>query len=142
MRVILDTDVVVRALRSPSGTAALLLEAAAHGEVTLLASPGLALEYEAICSRPEHGQAGGLGPGQVEVFLDGLAHLVEPVRIHYLWRGFLPDPNDDMVLEAALNGTADALVTFNSRDFAVAAGQFGLRLALPGDILRELKVAK
>jgi predicted nucleic acid-binding protein len=107
-----------------------------------VASSALGLEYEAVCTRPEHVRAAGLRPDQVEGFLDGLAHLVQPVRVHYLWRGFLPDAKDDMVLEAALNGNADALVSFNQRDFKAAATQFDLRLAFPGDILKELKASK
>lgn len=142
MRLVLDTNVVVRALRSPGSASARLIEAAVDGEVTLVASSALGLEYDAVCMRPEHVRAAGLRQDQVEAFLDGLAHLVQPVRVHYLWRGFLPDANDDMVLEAALNGNADALVSFNQRDFKVAVAQFDLRLAFPGDILKELKALK
>ena len=91
MRIVLDTDVVVRALRSPQGASAGLVEAALDDRVILLASNALALEYEAVCQRPEHGRAAGLAPAQVEAFLDGLAHIVEPVRIYYDWRGFLPE---------------------------------------------------
>ena len=139
MRIVLDTDVVVRALRRPNSASAALVEAALDGRVTLLASPALGLEYEAVCLRPEHVKAASLQPLQVEAFLDGLAHIVEPVRIHFAWRGFLPDANDDLVLEAVLNAGADALVTFNRRHFEEAAVQFGLRLALPSDILTDLE---
>lgn len=138
MHLVLDTDVVVRAMRSPRSSSARLLAAAADGTVTLLASAPLGLEYEAVCRRPEHIAAAGLRLDQVKVFLDGLSHLTRQVRIHYSWRGFLPDANDDLVLEAALNGAADALVSFNQRDFRVATAQFGLRLALPGDIMNQL----
>jgi predicted nucleic acid-binding protein len=138
MRLVLDTDVVVRALRSPTSASARLLEAAAYGRVTLFGSLALALEYEAVCLRPEHLGAAGMTADMAETFLDGLSHLVQPVRINYLWRGFLPDADDDMILEAALNGGVDALVTFNQRHFQVAAAQFGLSLVLPGDILRNL----
>ncbi len=138
MRLVLDTNVIVRAFRGPSSASARLIEAAADGKATLVASLALGLEYEAVCLRPEHVQAAGLRSDEVEAFLDGLSQLVHPVRVNYHWRGFLPDADDDLVLEAALNGDVDALVTFNQRDFRVAIAQFGLRLALPRDILDEL----
>lgn len=67
-----------------------------------------------------------------------MAALCEPVLIHRGWRPQLKDPGDEHILEAALNGRADALVSFNRRDFAPAA-KLGLRLALPRDILAALE---
>jgi predicted nucleic acid-binding protein len=60
------------------------------------------------------------------------------VEIHYTWRPQLPDPDDEMVFEAAVNGRADALVTHNVRDFRVAGPRFGMRIARPIEILREI----
>jgi predicted nucleic acid-binding protein len=62
---------------------------------------------------------------------------VEPVHLHYLWRPQLRDPADEMVLETALNGRADALVTLNIGDFAAAA-HFRLAVMTPGAFLRQL----
>ena len=70
--------------------------------------------------------------------VDVLAAVVEPVEPHYLWRPRLRDPDDDMVLEAAVNGHADAIVTFNVRDFAGALGQFGIELLTPAEILKRI----
>jgi predicted nucleic acid-binding protein len=67
-----------------------------------------------------------------------LAAIVEPVEPHYLWRPTLRDPDDDMVLEAAVNGRADAIVTFNARDFGGVAGEFGIELLTPAAILRRI----
>ena len=58
---------------------------------------------------------------------------------HFLWRPQLRDPNDEMVLEAAVNGQADALVTHNIRDFQSAARLFNLRVLLPREMLKELE---
>lgn len=138
MRLVLDTDVVVAAMRSPSGASAALLGAALDGTVTLLANVALMLEYEAVCSRTEHLTAAGLSTQELGVFLDALAALAEPVETHYLWRPQLRDPSDEMVLEAAVNGGAQAIVTFNLRDFGLAPSAFGIDVLLPRDALRRL----
>ena len=114
---VLDTDVVVAALRSPAGASAALLLAALDRRVTLVANVSLVIEYEAVCSRADHQQAAGVSAADAQVFLDGVAALIEPVETHFLWRPRLRDPNDEMVLEAAANGRADVLVTFNRRDY-------------------------
>ena len=97
------------------------------------------LEYEAVCSRSAHRAAAGLTLKQVGIFLDAIAALVEPVETHCLWRPQLRDPGDEMVLEAAVNGQAQAIVTFNIRDFGAAAAQFGVDLLLPRAALASLK---
>lgn len=125
-------------MRSPSGASAGLLEAALAARVTLLANVALMLEYEAVCLRADHLAAAGLSEHEGMVFLDGVAALVEPVLSHFVWRPQLRDPEDEMVLEAAVNGAADALVTFNRRDFGAVPAMFGVRLLLPREALRRL----
>lgn len=139
MRLVLDTDVVVAGMRSPTGASAALLLAALERRLTLCANVALMLEYEAVCSRSAHRTAAGLSSKEVGIFLDAIAALVEPVETHYLWRPQLRDPGDEMVLEAAVNGQAKAVVTFNIRDFGTAAAQFGVALLLPRDALALLK---
>ena len=139
MKVVLDTDVVVAAMRSPRGASAAILRAARQGRVTLLASMPLALEYEAVCSRAEHRLAAGLSDREVKVFLTAVVALAEPVTTHFLWRPQLRDPGDEMVLEAAVNGHADALVTFNVRDFGIVPSQFGIEVLLPREAIRRIK---
>ena len=97
----------------------------------------LFLEYEAVLSRPDHLEAAGLSRKDIGVALDALASFVDPVEPFFLWRPQLRDADDDMVLEAAVNGRADALVTYNLRDFA-AASRFGLYVAKPLTILERL----
>lgn len=135
---VLDTDVVVAAMRSPSGASSGLLQAAIDGTVTLLANVALMIEYEAVCTRPEHMAAAGLSAKQLAVFLDALAAVVEPVESHFVWRPQLRDPADEMVLEAAVNGAARSLVTFNRRDFGQLPSRFGVQVMLPRDALRSL----
>src|SRR5688500_2496577 len=107
-------------MRSPAGASAAIIRAARQGQATLLLSVPLAMEYEAVCRRPQHRVEAGLSSRQVEIFLTAIVALGEPVHTHFLWRPQLRDPNDEMVLEAAVNGRADALVTFNVRDYGTA----------------------
>jgi predicted nucleic acid-binding protein len=72
------------------------------------------------------------------VFLDALVALVEPVEAWFLWRPQLRDPGDELVLEAAANGRAAALVTFNRRDFRPAAARFGVEVLLPAEAIRRV----
>jgi putative PIN family toxin of toxin-antitoxin system len=139
MRCVLDTNIVVTAMRSPRGASATVLMAARRGHITMVANVGLALEYEATCQLAEHRLASGLDEGQVGVFLDAVLALAEPVETHYLWRPLLRDPADEFVLEAAVNGQAAALVTFNQRDFGNVPARFGIELLSPADLLRRIR---
>jgi putative PIN family toxin of toxin-antitoxin system len=139
MRVVLDTDVMVAALRSNSGASRQLLVAALERRVTLLVSVPLMLVYEAVLMRSEHLAASGLSAEEMNALLDAVAAVAEHVHLSFLWRPTLPDPDDDMVLETAANGAAHWIVTFNQRDFADAASKYGCSVALPGEALRELR---
>jgi predicted nucleic acid-binding protein len=131
--------VVVAAMRSPTGASAAIVRLAKEGRVTLLVSVALALEYEAICRRGEHRIASGLNEHQVNVFVDVIVALAEPVETHFLWWPQLRDACDEMVLEAAINGEADALVSFNARDFGAAPGRFGIDLLLPSEVMMRIR---
>jgi putative PIN family toxin of toxin-antitoxin system len=135
---VLDTDVVVAAMRSPAGASAAILKCARQGRCTLVLSVSLAMEYEAICGRAEHRLAAGLTEQQVDIFVTALIAMAQPSTTHFLWRPQLRDPNDEMVLEAAVNGRADALVTFNMRDYGEAPARFGLELLLPREALGRI----
>lgn len=80
----------------------------------------------------------GLSEAEVEILMHALCAVAEPVKTRYLWRAQLRDPADEMVLEAAVNGRADALVTFNRRDFGRAAERFGVAVLSPPEALRRL----
>ena len=138
-RVVLDTDVLVAAVRSDRGASRALLISALERRYPLLASVPLMLQYESVLTRPEHLTAAGISAGDVEVLFNAIALVVEPIRISYLWRPVLPDSGDDLVLETAVNGQADVVVTFNRRDFVPAAALFGLEILAPGDAVRRLE---
>ena len=140
MRIVLDASVVVAALRTRSGVGNAVLRLVAQRRVTILATPPLFLEYEEVLKRPEHRLAHGLTPEAVDEFLAELAALTEPVELHFQWRPQGPDPNDEMVLEAAINGQADALVTYNVADFAGIAERFRIEVMHPADLLKRVKI--
>ena len=98
----------------------------------------LFIEYKAKCSIQEHWIAGGLTEKEVTLFVDTLAVLVKPIKTHFLWRPTLRDPNDEMVLEVAMNGQADAIVTFNQNDFKAVKDSFDIELILPSTALRRI----
>ena len=138
-RVVLDTNILVAAARSRSGASFALLTALRHAQFTALASVPLMLEYEAVLKRPEQLAASGRSAEMTDAFLDALALRLEPVHLHYLWRPQLRDPADEMVLETALNGRANALVTLNTADFGPASN-FNLPLLTPGAFCQHLKL--
>lgn len=139
MIIVLDTDVLVAGLRSPSGASAEILRLARHNRLGLAVTVPLVLEYEAVASRPEHLAASGLSLDEVQAVIDTLVSLAEWVRIDYRWRPQTRDPADEMVLEAAINAAADAIVTFNRRDFGAAPAKFGIGCWLPGETLEKLR---
>lgn len=127
----MDTDVVVAAMRSPAGASAAILRSIRQGQAKLLLSVPLAVEYEAVCQKAEQRVAAGLSESEVDIFVTAVIAMAEPVEMHFLWRPQLRDPNDEMVLEVAVNGEADALVTFNVRDYGNVPSRFGVDLLLP-----------
>ena len=138
MRYVLDTNVVVSAMRSPKGASAALLMAARRNRIMLVANVALALEYEATCRLAEHRLASGLDLDQVGIFVDAVIAMADPVESHFIWRPQLRDPGDELVLEAAVNGRAEAIVTFNRRDFGAVPQRFGIELLLPVEALRRI----
>jgi putative PIN family toxin of toxin-antitoxin system len=139
VRYVLDTNVVVAAMRSPTGASAALLMAARRSELTMVANVALALEYEATCQLTEHRLAAGLDSDQVDIFIDAVLAMVEPVETHFMWRPQLRDPADELVLEAAVNGQAAAIVTFNRRDFGIVPVRFGIDMLTPAEAIRRIR---
>lgn len=139
LRVVLDTSVLVAGLRSRRGASNALLVLVAEQKIKPLATTSLFLEYEEVLLRAEHRLATGMSDADVADFLAAFASAASGVDVHFQWRPQLGDAADEMVLEAAINGHANALVTHNIADFAAAAKRFGLRLATPGELLKELK---
>ena len=135
-RVVLDTNVVVAALRSRRGASFKLLSLLAEDRFEITISVPLLLEYEDVLAR--YIEVGLYGEQDVDDFLDFVCQVAHRQSIFFLWRPCLPDPKDDMVLELAVAAGCEAIVTYNQRDF-VGAERFDLRIDAPRDFLRILE---
>lgn len=102
-----------------------------QGWVVPLVVPALFLEYEEVLSRPETLEATGLTQADIADFLTGLAAFIEPVLVDFNWRPLLPDPGDDMIVNCAVNGMADCVVTNNLRHLRMIEQRFGIPVLEP-----------
>ena len=136
-KIVVDTNVLVSALRSKRGASYRLMMLLDSGLYTLAVSVPLVLEYESAAKKLLGRTQ--LSPQDIEAVIDYLCAQAVPVDIYYLWRPFLKDPNDDMVLEAAVASGCSHIVTFNIKDFA-GAEQFGLHIVSPQMFLAEVGV--
>ena len=134
-QVVLDTNVLVAALRSRQGASHWLLRLVGDPRFRINLSVPLVLEYEDVLKRPDAGHP--LSAEEVDDVLNFLCASAGLREIFYLWRPVLPDPKDDFVLELAVESGCDYIVTFNTRDFA-GAEKFGVLAIRPQEFLREL----
>jgi putative PIN family toxin of toxin-antitoxin system len=134
--VVLDTSVLIAGLRSRRGASFELLRLVGDGRWRLHLSTALLLEYEAVARR--EAQNSWLHPELVEDLLDYLCASSREHRISFRWRPFLPDPNDDFILELAVAAGARYIVTHNLRHFSGIEG-FGLEAITPAQMLMKLR---
>lgn len=113
LKIVIDTNVVVSALRSVNGASNKLMSLIGTGRFKSCISVGLILEYEDVLNREIH----NLNKDDVKDFLNYICSASEHTKIHYLWRPTLKDPNDDMLLELAVAAQVDYIVTYNIIDF-------------------------
>ena len=139
LRILLDTSVLRAGFVSSTGASRQLLLAALTGRVTAIVSTVLMLEYEEELLRPEALAQAGVTAQDALGFLDGLCAVCRPVAVPVRWRPQSPDPGDDLVIEAAVNGLADVIATFNLRDLQAPAARFGIVAEPPADILRRIR---
>jgi putative PIN family toxin of toxin-antitoxin system len=134
-QVVLDTNVLVSALRSRRGTSHQLLLLMGTGKFDLGLSVPLFLEYEEVCKRQL--DEFELTERDLQDVLDFLCRAAKRTPVYFLWRPFLKDASDDMVLELAVSAGSDYIVTYNLADFE-GADQFGVGVRTPGAFLREI----
>lgn len=139
MRTVRDTSVLITALRSSSGAAAEAVRLALRGELTALMDLKLACEYRDVALRPEQLHGSGKSRAETAAILDALEAIAEPVYVALQHRPLSPDPNDDMVLDVAINGNADAIVTNNTKHFRNAAERFHLDVLTPAELLSKFR---
>ena len=139
MRIVLDTSPLISALRSAKGASAEVLRLILKGPLVILMDYKLASEYRDVALRPEHLSASGLTSGQVLELIESLEIIADPVEVLTKSRPFSSDPDDDMVLDVAINGNADATVTANTKHFTTAANRFGIAVLSPSELLSQLR---
>lgn len=115
----------------------MILELLADNKVEAVITPALFLEYEERLRGDPALAALGLTDHDLIAFLDELAAKSYRVRVDVRWRPVSPDPDDDMVIECAVNGSADVIVTFNTRDLKAAQTRFGIRVITPREFLQH-----
>ena len=138
MNLVIDTNVLVAGVRSRAGASNPLIIEGFRGRFRWYCSVPLFFEYEDVLTRAEFLLEAGLARAEVQQFLTDLAGTVAPVDLHFLWRPQLRDAGDEMVLETAVNAGADAIVTYNLRDFAAVPERFGIHCLTPAEALERL----
>jgi putative PIN family toxin of toxin-antitoxin system len=134
-QVVLDTNVLVAALRSRNGASYKLLSTLGDGRWRPNLTVAVALEYEAVLKR--YCEKFGLTEVEIDAFLDGLVSRSGLHRLYFLWRPVAADPNDDFMMEAAIASYSDFVITFNKRDFPESR-RFGIQCLSPIEFLRRL----
>lgn len=133
---VLDTSVLVAGLRSKNGASFQILQAIRRGEIRIAVSVALVLEYEAVTLRP--GLLPGFRPEEIIRIIDGLCRLANHQQVFFAWRPFLPDPEDDLVLELAVAASAPLVITHNTSDF-LGSDSMGVRAITPAAALNLIR---
>ena len=129
---VIDTCVLLSALRSNLGASFAILRAVRRGDIRMALSVALAIEYESVALRP--GLVPALTAAEIRIVLDVLCGLAHPQKIFYTWRPFLPDPGDDLVLELAAAAGCTFIVTHHLPDFK-GSDSLGVRTITPAQAL-------
>ena len=138
MKIVIDTNALVAALRSRRGASFKLVSFLPNDKFSIFSSVPLVLEYEDALMRLE---SSTIAEQDIRNFVDFLCEIGHHQEIFFLWRPFLPDPSDDHVLEVAVAAGCDAIVTYNKRDFK-GIERFGLRILDPRELLSEIGVIR
>lgn len=137
MRIALDTSVLVAASRSRNGASFQIVSMLPSTQFEIALTIAVYTEWQAVLTRPEHlppGVTADMALGFVR-YLASVAHLQD---VHFLWRPFLRDPDDDMVLECAVASGCEFIVTHNVRDFR-RVEELNVRAIAPADFLNRLR---
>ena len=137
VNVVIDTNVLVAALKSKQGASHKLLISLPSGNYRPNISVPLFVEYESVVKRES--LVSGLTEGEINAILDYVLSKSSIRKIFYLWRPVLKDPKDDLVLEVAVESQSDFIITFNKKDFK-GAETFGLKVVTPQEFMSEIGI--
>jgi putative PIN family toxin of toxin-antitoxin system len=135
--VVIDTNVIYAALRSNLGSSYVILAAMAEGQVDYAVSAAIVFEYEDVLKRPKS-QLVFTEP-EIDQILDSIVALGNRHSSHFLWRPFLKDPKDDMILELAVVSASDRIITHNIKDFK-GSSKLGVEAITPLEYLKKEKL--
>ena len=144
MKIILDTNIILSALFSSKGASnKLLIWLFKQKKKYNVISNTLVTEYEDVLTRDKNiKQYNNLTINEIERFLDDICLISHHQKIYFLWRPFLKDSNDDMVLEVAVNAGAKAIITFNPKDFKGVKEKFNIEILTPKEFLKNIGALK
>jgi putative PIN family toxin of toxin-antitoxin system len=137
MKVVIDTNVLVSALKSRRGASYRLISLLPTSNFSIAISVPLILEYEDVLKRESFSSK--ITKEDIDDFIDFLCHIGSRQSIFFLWRPFLPDPSDDLVLEVAVAGGCDAIIIYNKRHFRNIE-KFGLKAIDSKEFLTDIGV--
>ena len=142
MKIVIDTNVVLSALFSNKGASnKLLVWLFKNKKKYNVVSNTLVTEFEDVLTREKNlKQYNNLEKEDVLSFIDDICLISYHQSIHFLWRPFLTDSNDDMVLEVAVNANVGAIITFNPKDFKGVKKSFGIDIFTPKEYLTKIGV--
>ena len=136
MKIVIDTNVLFTALKSRRGASYKLVSLLPSEKFSIAISVPLIIEYEDVLKR---GKLPFITKKDITDFIDFFCHIGDQQDIFFLWRPFIPDPSDDLILEVAVAGNCNAIITYNKRYFK-NVGKFGLRILDPKEFLTEIGV--
>ena len=139
LRIVIDTNVLVSGLRSTAGASYLLLSLLEESAWIVCVSATMIFEYEEQLRKDQAESL--LDDAAIDDFLDIFCAEAEHIRLFYRWRPILTDPDDDILLETAVNGECGVIITYNVRDFR-GSERFGIRVITPKEFLTEQGILK
>jgi putative PIN family toxin of toxin-antitoxin system len=131
--IVIDTNVVIAALRSKKGASYKLLSLIGTNKFEIHDSVAIVLEYEDVIQR--HRTEAGLSQDDVSIFVDSLCSMAHHHKIYFVWRPSLPDANDELFLELAISARCEYIVTHNIKDFK-GTEKFGIKAITPKEFLQ------
>ena len=132
-QIVIDTNVLVAALKSRRGASFRLFQLIGQGKFSINISVPLILEYEEVAKRQLDKIA--LNEENIDNILNYICSVSHHRKIYYLWRPFLKDLKDDLVLELAIASESEYIVTYNKKDFARVPEKFGVCILSPKEFL-------